>query len=96
MSSAAAGVTCAVFSLPFDLIKTRLQNMRPDPKTGAMPYTGVIDCAAKVIRHEGVLALWRGLSAYYLRCAPHAMIILITLEQINLAYSKAFGTEYRK
>lgn len=95
MSSAAAGVTCAVFSLPFDLIKTRLQNMRPDA-AGKFPYKGVVDCATKVVTQEGPLALWRGLSAYYLRCAPHAMIILLTLEQINRAYSSFFGTTYRK
>ena len=68
-----------MFSLPFDLIKTRLQNMRPDA-AGKLPYAGVIDCASQVVTKEGPLALWRGLSAYYLRCAPHAMIILLTLE----------------
>ena len=35
MSSAAAGFFCAYLSLPFDMMKTRLQNMKSDPITGS-------------------------------------------------------------
>jgi len=94
LSSATAGFTCAFASLPFDLIKTRLQSMRADPKTGQMPYKGVVDCASQILRREGFLAFWTGFVAYYGRCAPHAMIILLTLEQFNHLYASTFGTEY--
>ena len=47
-SAAAAGFACAWLSLPFDMMKTRLQNMQPDPKTGLMPYTGVGNCAYRI------------------------------------------------
>merc|ERR1712146_81115 len=80
-SAAAAGFFCAYFSLPPDMIKTRLQNMTALPD-GKMPYTGVGDCAIKILRNEGILAFWRGFGAYYTRCAPHAMIILLTREYI--------------
>lgn len=73
-------------SLPFDMMKTRLQNMKPDPATGAMPYANVLDCGLKIARNEGVLTFWRGFSAYFGRTAPHAMIILVTLEQFNKMY----------
>ena len=86
---------------------------------GRMPYTGVVDCAAKILRAEGPLAFWvskgersteeggpcgcssqagarrrlqTGFVAYYGRTAPHAMIILITLEQLNRAYKRTFDT----
>jgi len=88
-ASAISGLACVTTSLPFDLIKTRLQQMKPDA-SGALPYRGVMDCAGKVLRNEGVLAFWTGFGAYYGRTAPHAMIILITMEQFNTAYTRMF------
>lgn len=93
LSSAIAGMTAAVGSLPFDLIKSRLMNMKVDPATGKMPYTGVTDCIVKTFTREGPLAFWNGLPAYYVRCAPHAMIILISIEQISKVYRTAFGLD---
>lgn len=40
-ASATAGFTAALFSLPFDLIKSRLMAQKPDPMTGVYPYKGV-------------------------------------------------------
>jgi solute carrier family 25 (mitochondrial oxoglutarate transporter), member 11 len=37
-ASATAGFTAALFSMPFDLVKSRLMAMKPDPMTGDMPY----------------------------------------------------------
>jgi len=89
MASATAGLACVVTSLPFDMIKTRLQNMKPDA-AGVLPYRNVLDCARKIAAQEGVLSFWSGFGAYYGRTAPHAMIILISMEQLNKAYKAAF------
>jgi hypothetical protein len=43
-ASATAGFTAALFSLPFDLIKSRLMAQKPDPLTGVYPYKGVSTC----------------------------------------------------
>jgi solute carrier family 25 oxoglutarate transporter 11 len=90
-SAAGAGFACAWLSLPPDMVKTRLQNMQPDPKTGLMPYKGVVDCFTKIAREEGVLRFWAGFGAYYARCAPHAMIILMVREEVIKVYDGAFG-----
>lgn len=58
---------------------------------GEMPYTGVIDCASKILKNEGFFAFWKGFSAFYGRCAPHAMIILLTREQVMKAYDNVLG-----
>lgn len=42
-------------SMPFDNIKTRIQG-------ASGGYTGVLDCAVKIFREEGVWAFWRGSS----------------------------------
>lgn len=82
LSSAAAGFFCAFLSLPPDMLKTRLQNAKPGT------YRGVVHCASTILKNEGVVAFWRGFGAYYTRCAPHAMIILMTREQLIQAWDK--------
>jgi len=81
-SSAVSGFSCAFASLPFDLIKSRLMNMKVDA-TGKLPYNGVLDCGVQIIRKEGFLALWKGFFTYYCRCAPHAMITMLLVEQFT-------------
>jgi solute carrier family 25 oxoglutarate transporter 11 len=44
----------------------------------------------KIIKQEGPMGFYNGFSAYYGRCAPHAMIILLSIESITNAYRKAF------
>eukprot|EP00808_Paulinella_micropora_P003927 g36287.t1 len=88
-ASALSGAVCAWTSLPFDFVKSRLMNMKKLP-TGEMPYNGVVDCFIKTVKKDGVISLWRGYTSYYFRCAPNAMIVLMTLEQFNLAYDNYF------
>lgn len=89
-ASATAGFTAALFSLPFDLIKSRLMAQKPDAITKELPYSGVMDCAIKIAKKEGPRGFFSGFSAYYGRCAPHAMIILLSIESITSFYQKTF------
>jgi solute carrier family 25 oxoglutarate transporter 11 len=88
-ASAVAGFTAALFSLPFDLIKSRLMAMKPGVD-GTLPYSGVADCAVKIMKADGPAGFFAGFSAYYGRCAPHAMIILTSIESITTFYKKTF------
>jgi solute carrier family 25 oxoglutarate transporter 11 len=90
-ASATAGFTAALFSLPFDLIKSRLMAQKPDPVTGKMPYRGVMDCAMQIMKTEGPVGFFASFTAYYGRCAPHAMIILLSIESITNAYKQTFN-----
>ncbi|KAJ5287436.1 hypothetical protein N7478_003122 [Penicillium angulare] len=83
-ASAIAGFFASFLSLPFDFIKTRLQKQQKDPKTGKLPYKGVLDCARKVVTEEGWLRFYRGFGTYYVRIAPHAMVTLIVADYLNL------------
>lgn len=80
-----AGFTATAFSLPFDLLKSRLQD-------GAK-YKGLSDAFLTILRTEGPLAFWTGFGAYYMRTAPHAMIILMSTEPIVAAYRASLGLE---
>lgn len=90
-ATAVAGFCCAFFSLPFDLMKTRLMNMKKDA-AGNLPYKGLWDCFCKIFKNEGILGYWKGFITYYCRCAPHSMCILLTMEAINSGYERlCFG-----
>jgi solute carrier family 25 oxoglutarate transporter 11 len=75
-ASAFSGVSVSLISLPFDNVKTKFMRMKKN-KDGTLPYTGFLDCFAKSIRNEGLVGLWAGLSTYYMRIAPHAMITVL-------------------
>jgi solute carrier family 25 (mitochondrial oxoglutarate transporter), member 11 len=63
-------------TLPFDNIKTKLQNQKANAE-GVKPFTGWMDCFNKTVKAEGVTGLWSGLPTFYFRVGPHAIIILL-------------------
>jgi len=87
IASAVAGATAAVFSLPFDNIKTKLQKMKAGPD-GKLPYSSFADCFTKSIAREGVTGLWTGLPTFYFRVAPHAIITLLTQDFLHITFSE--------
>ncbi|OQD94936.1 hypothetical protein PENSOL_c023G01865 [Penicillium solitum] len=70
MAGAMAGVVTVYATMPFDSIKTRLQEV-----DGHQRYRGSLDCLRSVISQEGVSALWRGTTPRLVRlsvCFPLA------------------------
>lgn len=66
----------AVFcvSLPYQVLKTRLAVAR----TGQ--YTGLFDCARKILKHEGLGAFFKGYIPNILGIIPYAGIDLAVYE----------------
>ncbi|CAF1124063.1 unnamed protein product [Rotaria sordida] len=62
LTGASAGATESFIVVPFELVKIRLQD-----KKSAHLYLGTMDCLKKVIKQEGVLALYNGLEATMMR-----------------------------
>lgn len=67
-----AGFFAAACSLPFDFVKTRIQEM-PRLPDGSFPYKGFADCALKTAREEGLGRFYTGFPTY---CARSAASIL--------------------
>lgn len=44
----------------------------------------------RVVRLEGLPALWKGFTPYYARLGPHTVLTFIFLEQLNRAYGRLF------
>ncbi|XP_046808120.1 mitochondrial 2-oxoglutarate/malate carrier protein-like [Lucilia cuprina] len=92
-ASSFSGLLTSIASLPMDIAKTRIQNMKTAP--GAKPeYSGTIDVLVRVCRNEGPLALWKGFTPYFARLTPLTILIFVFLEQYNKLYYKyVLGTE---
>ena len=66
-----AGFVASAFSLPFDFVKTKIQEMKPGPD-GKLPFKGPLDCAATTLATRGPLAFYTGFPTYCVRCVPIA------------------------
>ena len=58
-ASAIAGFFASAFSLPFDFVKTMMQNQRPSAH-GVLPYRSSLDCVVKTLSEGGPARLYAG------------------------------------
>jgi len=83
-ASSVAGFCASSVSLPLDMAKTRVQNMKT--VDGKREYNGMIDCIIKVVKYEGFFALWKGFWPFFFRIGPHTVLTFIFLEQFKAWY----------
>jgi len=86
-SAMCSGLISTIVSMPVDIVKTRIQSMKPDAN-GKMPYSGPINCFGSIVKNEGVLSLWKGFTPYYFRLGPHTVFTFIFLEQLIKLYRR--------
>lgn len=84
MASMISGLCTTIASMPVDIAKTRIQNMKVID--GRPEYRGSLDVIVKLIRAQGPFSLWKGFTPYYARLGPHTVLTFIVLEQLNAAY----------
>ncbi|KAF9892596.1 hypothetical protein FE257_000998 [Aspergillus nanangensis] len=81
--SGASGLSklCAcLIAYPHEVIRTRLR--QAPMADGRQKYTGIIQCARLILKEEGMMALYGGLTAHLLRTVPSAAITLGTYELV--------------
>lgn len=86
VASMMSGFITTVASMPVDIAKTRLQSMKVID--GKPEYRGTVDVLSRVVRQEGLFALWKGFTPYFCRLGPHTVLTFIFLEQMNSAYNQ--------
>ena len=69
---------------PFDVLKSRLQNM-PIRADGTAMYTGMVDCLVKSVRAEGPLVLYAGFTPAFIKLAPYSIISLTLADKLTKA-----------
>merc|ERR1711964_107981 len=101
LAGVAAGVSKTV-AAPIERIKLLVQNQDEMIKQGRLsePYKGVADCFSKVLKSEGVVALWRGNLANVLRYFPTQALNMAFKDTLKAMFNvpkdspqwKKFGT----
>ncbi|XP_018429114.1 PREDICTED: mitochondrial 2-oxoglutarate/malate carrier protein isoform X1 [Nanorana parkeri] len=87
-ASMISGLVTTAASMPVDIAKTRIQNMRMINRKPE--YRNGLDVLMKVVRYEGFFSLWKGFTPYYARLGPHTFLTFIFLEQMNKYYKQFF------
>jgi hypothetical protein len=81
VASLISGLVSALVSTPVDVVKTRLMNQPP----GSTVYRGMIDCAIKTFREEGIRGTYSGFVPTYTRLAPWQLVFFVTFDALNKA-----------
>jgi hypothetical protein len=73
---------------PFDFAATRLvsQQLTANGSKGAL-YSGTMDVLSKTVRAEGILGVYKGVFANYLRFGPYCILTFTFLEQLRNLHS---------
>jgi len=91
---------------PVDVIRTRVYN-QPTPKPSSLTassspvlqkdyYSGGMDALVKVVRNEGVSALYKGFTTNFLRLGPHFTLTFLFLEQMRRVSLQHSYNYYKK
>ncbi|XP_032935184.1 solute carrier family 25 member 34 isoform X2 [Catharus ustulatus] len=78
-----SGVAVAVTMTPFDVISTRLYNQPVDADGTGKLYRGFLDCILQISSREGLLGLYKGIGAVYLRLGPHTVLSLFFWDKLR-------------
>ena len=68
-------IIAGFISYPFDTVRRRLQMQSDKPKEQWL-YTGTVDCAVKIIKDEGINAMFKGFAANVLRTLGGALVLV--------------------
>mmetsp|Transcript_18815 Transcript_18815/g.33954 ORF Transcript_18815/g.33954 Transcript_18815/m.33954 type:complete len:317 (+) Transcript_18815:567-1517(+) len=81
-----SAIAAGYASYPFDTVRRRLQMQSEKPKEEWV-YAGTVDCFQKIIKNEGVSAMFKGAGANALRTVG-AALVLVLYSEITAAFKK--------
>jgi len=68
-------IVAGFISYPFDTVRRRLQMQSEKPKEEWL-YSGTLDCAVKIVKDEGIGAMFKGFAANVLRTLGGALVLV--------------------
>jgi len=86
LAGSLGGISATVVTYPTDMVKTRLTVAHADPTKAK--YHGIIDCFRVVLREEGPLAFYKGLSTSIIGVVPFAGGTFMAYEVLDGLWAK--------
>lgn len=83
VSSVIAGFVTALSTSPFDVVKTRMMNQKKHTSGAPLVYKNTLHCIGKIIRHEGILGLYKGFIPNWMRIGPHTIVTFFVFERLR-------------
>src|SRR5690606_27555367 len=77
-----AGFISSFVSNPVDVVKSRMMNQAVDKNGNGKMYRNAFHCAWKLVRKEGVIALWKGFVPSFVRNGPNVIVTFWVVEQL--------------
>lgn len=84
LAGSISGTVSTLLFQPFDLVKTRLQNVGPTTSsTPSLSTNRLIPMISQVVKDEQIIGLWRGTNASLLRCVPGVGLYFCSLNWLK-------------
>jgi solute carrier family 25 protein 39/40 len=86
IAASAGGTVTSLFVTPFDVVKTRLQAQSNtiSSSSSRQVFAGTLDACSKIIRYEGIWALWSGLPAAWLLIVPGNALYFTAYDKLKV------------
>ncbi|CAG9865414.1 unnamed protein product [Phyllotreta striolata] len=95
VASFIGGIFQCLMMNPFDLVSIRLYNQGVDKNGKGVLYNGIVDAFIKIGRKEGFRGFYKGVTASYLRLAPHGTLCLVFWDILKGFQEKYFDRSKR-
>lgn len=81
-SALGAGFCAVCVGSPFDVVKTRIMNAKPNAE-GKVPYKSMLDAFVKIFQQEGPRAFYKGFLPNFVRLGSWVTVMFLSYEQIK-------------
>jgi hypothetical protein len=83
LTALGSGFVASCVSNPIDVIKSRQMGQPVDAMGKGKLYSGMIDCAIKTVKQEGILALGKGFLPCWGRQGPRGVIVFVCMDLLK-------------
>lgn len=92
VSGALAGIVSKTLTMPFDVVRKRMQVQGPVRLqvvvTGVPVYSGMVQCFTGIVKHEGIKGFFRGWWPTMLKSAPSSAVTFFVVNRMKVWLDK--------